>query len=173
MYSVVKQRLKCNTGKVCNCVHYTHTANNSLKLLNEIFGERVISRNLWPPCSPDLTPPDFYLWGAAKSAVYCYRPRTLNEWKTAITAYIRNISQADLQKVFANKIIWVQAYIDACGHTSITFYKCTATFQTHCIRHPEKSRQGHVQVFQLWVIFLYLISLFLLDKQCVFITVLD
>jgi hypothetical protein len=66
-----------------------HTANNSMKLLNEIFGER----------SPDLTPPDFYPWGAAKSAVYRDRPRTLNELKTAITAYIRNISQAGLQKV--------------------------------------------------------------------------
>jgi hypothetical protein len=85
-------------------------------LLNETFGERVISRNLWPPRSPDLTPPDFYLWGAAKSAVYRDRPRTLNELKTSITAYIRNISQADLQKVFANKIKWVQACIDARGH---------------------------------------------------------
>jgi hypothetical protein len=35
---------------------------------------------------------------------------------TAITAYIRKISQADLQKVFANKIKWVQACIDARGH---------------------------------------------------------
>jgi hypothetical protein len=35
----------------------------------------------------DLTPPDFYLWGAANSAVYRHRPRTLNELKTAITAY--------------------------------------------------------------------------------------
>jgi hypothetical protein len=34
--------------------------------------------------------------GEAKSAVYRDRPRTLNELKTAITAYIRNISQADL-----------------------------------------------------------------------------
>jgi hypothetical protein len=49
-------------------------------------------------------PPDFYLWGAAKSAVYRARPRTLNELKTAVIVYIRNISQADLQKVFANKI---------------------------------------------------------------------
>jgi hypothetical protein len=40
----------------------------------------------WPPCSPDLTPPDFYLWGAAKSAVYCDRLHMLNELKTAITA---------------------------------------------------------------------------------------
>jgi hypothetical protein len=38
-----------------------HTANNSMKLLNEIFGECVISGNLWPLRSPDLTPPDFYL----------------------------------------------------------------------------------------------------------------
>jgi hypothetical protein len=32
----------------------------------------------------------------------------LNELKSAITAYIRNISQADLQKMFANKIKQVQ-----------------------------------------------------------------
>jgi hypothetical protein len=75
-----------------------------MKLLNEVFGQRVISRNLLPPSSPDHTPPDFYLWGAAKSAVYRYRSRTLNKLKTAITAYIRNISQADLQKMLANKI---------------------------------------------------------------------
>jgi hypothetical protein len=40
----------------------------------------------------------------------------LNELKTAITAYIRNISQADQQKVFGNKIKWVQACIDVPGH---------------------------------------------------------
>jgi len=59
---------------------------------------------------------DFYLWGAAKSAVYRDRPRTLIELKTAITVYIRNMSEADLQKVFANKIKCVQAFIDTCGH---------------------------------------------------------
>jgi hypothetical protein len=39
-----------------------------------------------------------------------------NELKTAITAYIRNISQADLQKAFANKIKWVQDCIEVRGH---------------------------------------------------------
>jgi len=48
--------------------------------------------------------------------VYRDRPRKLNELKTEITAYIRNISQADLQKVFANKIKRVHACIDARGH---------------------------------------------------------
>jgi hypothetical protein len=53
----------------------------------------------------EVTPPGFYLWGAASSAVNRGCPRTLNnQLKAAITAYIRNISQADLQKVFANKI---------------------------------------------------------------------
>jgi hypothetical protein len=33
-----------------------HIANNSMKLLNEIFGELVISKSLWPPRSPDVTP---------------------------------------------------------------------------------------------------------------------
>jgi hypothetical protein len=92
------------------------TANNSMTLLNEIFGECVISRNLWPLRFPVLTPPDFSLWGAAKPAVYRDRPHTFNELKAAITANIRNISQADLQKVFANKIKRVQACIDARGH---------------------------------------------------------
>jgi hypothetical protein len=50
-----------------------------------------------------------------KSAVYRDRPRTLNELQTAITVYIRNISQADLQKVFENKIERVQACMDARG----------------------------------------------------------
>jgi hypothetical protein len=67
-----------------------------MKLLNEIFGEHVIFRNLWPLRWLDITSPDFYLWGAAKSAVYRDRPRTLNELKPAVTACIRNISQADL-----------------------------------------------------------------------------
>jgi hypothetical protein len=39
----------------------------------------------------------------------------------------------DLQKVFENKIKRVQACIDARGHHLQHFYKCTATFQTHCI----------------------------------------
>jgi hypothetical protein len=54
--------------------------------------------------------------GAAKSAVYRDGPRTHNELKTAITAYIINVSQADLQKVFANKIRRFHACIDARGH---------------------------------------------------------
>jgi hypothetical protein len=57
-----------------------------------------------PPRSLDLIPPEFILWGAAKSAVYRDGPHTLNELKTAIITYIGNILQADLQKVFEKKL---------------------------------------------------------------------
>ena len=124
LYSAVKQRFKCNTGKVFNflnqflftlvlsieervfLVEYVfREGNRYTDLVQEQFAEKF----------PE-TPPDFYLWEAAKSAVYRDRPRTLNELKTAITVYIRNISQADLQRVFANKIKRVQACMDARGH---------------------------------------------------------
>jgi len=39
-----------------------------------------------------------------QAAVYRDRLRTFNELKTAITAYVRNIKQADMQKAFANRI---------------------------------------------------------------------
>jgi hypothetical protein len=48
--------------------------------------------------------------------VYRDSPHTLNELKAVISAFIWNISQADLQKVFANKIKRVQACVDAREH---------------------------------------------------------
>jgi hypothetical protein len=43
------------------------TASNAMKLMNEIFRDCVISGKVWPPCWPELTTPDFYLWGERKS----------------------------------------------------------------------------------------------------------
>jgi hypothetical protein len=88
LYSVVKQRLKFNTGKVCNClIQFLLTV--VLTIEERAFVVEYVFRegNRYS----DLTPPDFYLCEAAQSAVYRDRPRTLNELKTAITAYIRNI----------------------------------------------------------------------------------
>ena len=47
-----------------------HTSGRSMHLLKEFFGDCIISKDVWPPRSPDLNPSDFHLWGAAKSAVY-------------------------------------------------------------------------------------------------------
>ena len=47
-----------------------HTSGRSMDLLKEFLGDCIISKGVWPLCSLDLNPPDFYLQGAAKSAVY-------------------------------------------------------------------------------------------------------
>ena len=39
---------------------------------------------IWPTQSPDLTPPDFFLWGHIKQVVYRDNPSTLTELKAAI-----------------------------------------------------------------------------------------
>ena len=46
-----------------------YTAKQTMKLLSQIFGNRIISRGSafgWPPQSPDLTALDFFLWGYLK-----------------------------------------------------------------------------------------------------------
>jgi hypothetical protein len=40
-----------------------HTSNASMGEIESYFGDQLISKNLWPPKSLDLTPPDFFLWG--------------------------------------------------------------------------------------------------------------
>ncbi|GFG40733.1 hypothetical protein Cfor_01122, partial [Coptotermes formosanus] len=45
------------------------TAHVSLEALRKVFDGLVISRGLWPPRSPDLTPCDFYLWESLKDKV--------------------------------------------------------------------------------------------------------
>jgi hypothetical protein len=41
--------------------------------------------------SPDLNPPDLYLWEYLKDNVYENNPQTIGELKAAITAKIREI----------------------------------------------------------------------------------
>ena len=52
-----------------------HCTDRNMRYLDNLFGERVISRRAlrgreWPPRSPDLSPLDFFLWGYLKSKVH-------------------------------------------------------------------------------------------------------
>lgn len=81
-----------------------HTARVSMALLADVFGDRIISQGLWPPRSPDLTPPDFFFWGAAKATVYKNNPKSIDELKTAISNFTASVTQDMLHNVFANLI---------------------------------------------------------------------
>jgi len=48
----------------------SHTSHASMPEIQSFIGDHVISKGLWPPRSPDLTPPDHFLWGYLKGRVY-------------------------------------------------------------------------------------------------------
>lgn len=82
-----------------------HTANDTINLLKETFGERIISRRgpvAWPPRSCDLTPLDYFLWGYVKSLVYADKPETIDALEENIRRVIADIRPQLLQKVVEN-----------------------------------------------------------------------
>jgi hypothetical protein len=66
-----------------------YMAHMSLEALQVVFSGRVISCGLWPPCSPDLTPCDSYLWGSLKDKVCKSNPHILEELRSNIRCEIQ------------------------------------------------------------------------------------
>jgi hypothetical protein len=73
-------------------------------LLHNVFRDRIFSKDIWPPRSHNLTPPDYYLWGATKGTIYGENPHILLETKEAIINFVRNILQNELSCASASKI---------------------------------------------------------------------
>ena len=67
----------------------------------------------WPPRSPDLTPPDFFLWGYLKPKVYVNKPRTVEELKDNIGEEITAIPAEMLAKTMENAAKRAQNDINA------------------------------------------------------------
>jgi len=77
----------------------------------------VISKGLWPPRSPDLTPPDYFLWGYLKGRVYQNKPRTIDALKANITEDIQAVTADVLARTFQNMARRIQSCLDAnVGH---------------------------------------------------------
>ena len=77
----------------------------SLDWLAQNFGKRVISlkaKHEWAPHSPDLSPPDFFLWGYLKSRVYNPKPASLEELKLRISEEMKAIQPSVCHSVMEN-----------------------------------------------------------------------
>ena len=79
------------------------------------FDDRFISKALWPPRSPNLSPPVFFLWGALKGKAYANKPRTTQELENNIRREIAAISEDGLEATFANMKRRVQLFLDSVG----------------------------------------------------------
>lgn len=93
-----------------------HTSRETLRYLEEYFGERLISLGRYPPRSPDLTPLDFCLFGRLKNNIYKRRLHTAEELKLAIQREIENVTQNDLENIFENMKRRVHLCIANNGH---------------------------------------------------------
>ena len=59
-----------------------------------VFKDRIISRRadvVWPPWGCDLTPLDYYLWGAVKDKCYADKPVTIDALKDNIREAIGHL----------------------------------------------------------------------------------
>jgi hypothetical protein len=82
-----------------------HMARASMTVVQQMFPQHVVSRfgNVpWPPCSPDLSACDFFLWGYLKSKVYVRKPRTVDDLKVSIHEEIATVPQGMLVNVMQN-----------------------------------------------------------------------
>lgn len=87
-----------------------HSTRQVMEVLRNTFGDNIISNNgpiNWPARSPDITPPDFYLWGYAKNEVYGFSPpenrqeledRVLHVFTTINRNTLRRVTHKVLEK---------------------------------------------------------------------------
>ena len=92
-----------------------HTAHMTMALLDDVFADRITSKTIWPPRSPDLSPPDFFFWGVMKNSVYSNNPHVIDDFKMAITEYIWNVDRAVLNTVFENTVQCVKKCLETEG----------------------------------------------------------
>ena len=87
----------------------SHTSNASIAEIQYFFGDRVISKGLGPPRSPDVTPPDYFLWRYLKGKVYQNKPRTIDALKANVTEEIQAVTADVLARTFRNMARRVQS----------------------------------------------------------------
>lgn len=72
-----------------------HTSHETLNMIREVFGNRIISRNTpipYPPRSCDLTPCDFFLWPYIKNSIFQQPIHNLDELRQRISEKINEIN---------------------------------------------------------------------------------
>ena len=81
------------------------TAEATLDVLRPVLEDRIISRRadvFWLTLSCDLTPLDYYLWGAVKDNCYAIKPETIDALKDNIRIAIGEIQLHTIKNVLKN-----------------------------------------------------------------------
>ena len=100
-----------------------HTSRETAYHSRTYFHDRIIGKSNkyleteidYPPRSPHLTSPDFFLWGYLKYKVYLNNPKSIDELKTNIETEIKNITPKMLENVSNNMLKRVKLCIENGG----------------------------------------------------------
>ncbi|GBM98989.1 hypothetical protein AVEN_45562-1 [Araneus ventricosus] len=95
-----------------------HKVSSVQQYIRDTFQQQVVGYGgcvEWPPCSHDLKPLDFFLWGYIKQRVYATPPPTLQELRNCIVDACASVSLAmyNVQREVQSR---VQMCIVAEGH---------------------------------------------------------
>ncbi len=90
-----------------------HKAEKTMDVLARFFEDKIITKGRWPTRSPDLTPPDFFLWIYLKNNVYWNTPSL--ELKMEIEVQICAIDENTCKCVFENMIRWLDVHQEIRG----------------------------------------------------------
>ena len=96
-----------------------HYAVTSREVLDRNYPGRWIGRGgpvPWPARSPDLTSPDFFLWGHLKGQVYKELPTTPDNMKERIRIACRNINRDVLLRTVQSFAVRIEKCIEVHGH---------------------------------------------------------
>ena len=77
--------------------------------------DHVISKGLWPLRTPDLTLPDYFLWGYLKGRIHQNKPQTIEALKANVTEEIQAMTADVLARTFQNMVHRVQSCLDTNG----------------------------------------------------------
>jgi len=120
---------KLSTGYFQQDGATSDTSHVSMAEIQSFFGDRVIWKGLRRRRSPDLTPPDYSLWGCLKGRVYRNKPRTTDALQANVTEEIQAVTADVLARTFQiwraeSNPVWTQmvATSSTC-YDVITFLK--------------------------------------------------
>ena len=68
-------------------------------------------KHIWPPKSPDMSPLDYWFWGACEQHIKKSKPLNIDELVDLVSDYARNIPR---QVVFKAVRIFISGLVAAC-----------------------------------------------------------
>lgn len=95
-----------------------HFANNVLAFLHQVFPQCWIGHRgpvVWPVRSPDITPPDFFLWGYLKDKVYANPIDSVKHLREVIVQEFNKLPVIMCRKACENVALRLQACVDLDG----------------------------------------------------------